>query len=262
MGLEEEEPMRLRQVALVARDLSAVVEPFQRIFALGEPFADPGIATFGLVNQVFPIGDTFLELLSPAGPGTTAGRLLQRRGGDGGYMVIVQSQDRDGDRKRMEELGVRIVWSHDEADGGTLHLHPRDVGGAILSLDWMQPPESWKWAGPRWRERSRTERTTGITGVDLQADDPRAMAKRWGEVLAQPVTSVPGEDGESHPCIDLAEGGRIRFLPARDGRGEGVCGLSLAVRDADAVRGAAGDAARADGTLLLCGTAIHLRDAE
>lgn len=253
--------MRLRQVALVAEDLPAVAETFQRVFDLGEPFADPGIATFGLVNQVFPIGDTFLELLSPSQPGTTAGRLLARRGGDGGYMVIVQSQDEDADRKRMEELSVRVVWSFEEDDGGTIHLHPRDVGGAILSLDWMQPEDSWKWAGPGWSERSRTDVTTGIVGVDLQAEDSDAMAKRWGEVLAHGVVRVTGEDGEPHPAIDLSDGGRIRFLPARDGRGEGVCGISLCVRDADAVRARAGDAARADGTLQLCGTAIHLRPA-
>ena len=77
--------MRLRQVALVAADLPAVIRPFQRIFALGEGFVDEGIATFGLVNEVFPVGDTFLELLSPKQPGTTAGRLLDRRKGDGGY---------------------------------------------------------------------------------------------------------------------------------------------------------------------------------
>ncbi|GIR19509.1 MAG: hypothetical protein CM15mP34_0330 [Gammaproteobacteria bacterium] len=26
------------------------------------------------------------------------------------------------------------------------------MGGAILSLDWMNPKESWKWAGPNWEE--------------------------------------------------------------------------------------------------------------
>ena len=252
--------MRLRQVALVAEDLPAVTRPFQRIFGLGESFADPGIATFGLVNEVFPIGDTFLELLSPQQPGTTAGRLLDRRGGDGGYMVIVQSQDKAADRERMEKLGVRIVWSIDEPFGGSIHLHPRDVGGAILSLDWMEPKEAWEWAGPDWSERSRTDRTTGITGVDLQAADPEAMAKRWGEVLVHEVGASTGEDGEQHPTIDLSEGGRIRFLPARDDRGDGVCGLSLAVKDADAVRAEAGDAARADGTIALCGVTVHLRE--
>lgn len=253
--------MRLRQVALVAEDLPAVVEPFRKIFDLGTPFEDPGIATFGLVNQVFPVGDTFLELLSPKQSGTTAGRLLERRGGDGGYMVIVQSQDREADRRRMEELGVRVVWSHNENDGGTIHLHPRDVGGAILSLDWMEPEGSWKWAGPDWEKRSRTTRATGVVGVDLQAEAPDAMAKRWAEVLAHPVASTTGEDGEEYPTLDLSGGGSIRFLPARDGRGEGVCGLAIAVRDADAVREAAGSAARADGTLALCGTTIHLREA-
>ena len=126
--------MRLRQIALVAAELEPVVEALRETFGLGEPFPDPGIDTFGLCNAVFPIGSTFLEVVSPTRPGTTAGRLLERRGGDGGYMVIVQSDSLAVDRERVGALGVRIVWETKLDDAETIHLHPRDVGGAILSI--------------------------------------------------------------------------------------------------------------------------------
>ena len=32
---------------------------------------------------------------------------------------------------------------------------PRDVGGAIVSLDRPLPPASWRWAGPGWEEKGR-----------------------------------------------------------------------------------------------------------
>src|SRR5262245_38201566 len=149
--------MRLRQVALVARELEPTVDALCDVLGIEVAFNDPDVAVFGLRNAVMPIGDTFLEVVSPAKPGTTAGRLLERRRGDGGYMVSGQSQAKQADRARMGELGVRIAWEAQLERAGTLHLHPRDVGGAILSLDWMDPEESWWWAGPRWRECVRTD---------------------------------------------------------------------------------------------------------
>ena len=38
---------------------------------------------FGLTNAVFTVGDTFVEVVAPAQPDTTAGRYLERRGGHG-----------------------------------------------------------------------------------------------------------------------------------------------------------------------------------
>jgi catechol 2,3-dioxygenase-like lactoylglutathione lyase family enzyme len=249
--------LRLRQVALVARELEPAVESLCHVLGIEVAFHDPGVEVFGLRNAVMPVGDTFLEVVSPDRPGTTAGRLLDRRGGDGGYVVIVQSQARDADRKRVESLGVRVVWQAALEDAATLHLHPRDIGGAILSLDWMDPPESWRWAGPRWRERVRTDATTGIVGVELQANDPAAMARRWSEVLAVPAKREA--DAES---IALPDGGAVRFVPDRDGRGEGVSRLSVAAADPDGVRrrARARGALRDDGTLALCGVRFALTD--
>jgi hypothetical protein len=218
-----EDPMRLRQVALVAKELEPTINDMIDTFGLGEPYPDPGVETFGLRNAVMPVGDTFLEVVSPKEPGTTAGRLLDRRGGDGGYMVILQTDDLAADRERIESLGIRIVWKIDLGDAASLHLHPRDVGGAILSLDAMDPPESWRWAGPEWDERNPTHVVSAIVGVEIQADDPDAMAARWAEVLGIEVNGR-----------ELAlEDSWIRFVPVEDGRGEGVSGIDFAVRDRD-----------------------------
>ena len=247
--------MRLRQIALVARELEPTVDALCDVLGIEVAFHDPGVEVFGLRNAVMPIGDTFLEVVSPDRPATTAGRLLERRGGDGGYMVIVQSQQREADRARLEGLGVRIVWEAALDDAATLHLHPRDVGGAILSLDWMNPPESWRWAGPRWREAVRTESVRRIAGVELQADDSGSLARRWSEVLATPARADGGDF-----AIALHDGGAIRFGKDRDGRGEGVSGLVLEAADPARVRerARARGALREGGAIALCGVRIHL----
>src|SRR5437660_1782400 len=148
--------MRLRQTVLVARDLDAVVGDLTAVLGIEVGFNDPLVREFGLRNAVMPIGDTFLEVVSPIDPKATAQRYLERRRGDGGYMLIVQCDDLDADRRRVADLGVRTVWKHDLPQIRGTHLHPKDTGGALLSLDDANPAESWHWAGPEWRDRKST----------------------------------------------------------------------------------------------------------
>lgn len=88
--------MRLRQIALVGQDLDACRAEIVEVLGLGGAYADPGVGKYGLHNAVWPVGDTFLEVVSPTREGTTAGRLLEKRQGDGGYMVILQTDDLAG----------------------------------------------------------------------------------------------------------------------------------------------------------------------
>ncbi len=70
--------IRLRQVALVARDLEPTVDSLSKTLGVDVCYRDPGVAEFGLVNALFAIGDAFLEVVSPQQEGTTAGRLLEQ----------------------------------------------------------------------------------------------------------------------------------------------------------------------------------------
>lgn len=219
--------MRLRQVALVARDLDSVVDDLRTVLGIEVAFNDPGVGVFGLENAVMPIGDTFLEVVSPKQEDTTAGRFLQRRGGDGGYMVIFQVADLAAERARLEGLGVRIVWEVTLEDAATIHLHPRDVGGAIVSLDSMSPPDSWRWAGPDWKSRVRTDGAVEITGTTIQSDDPPALARRWCEVLGSAATlQLSGRQ-----ALVFVGSGKILFTPDHDGRGAGLSEIHLRVMD-------------------------------
>src|ERR1051325_2053122 len=154
--------MRLRQIALVGKDLAAAKADIVDVLGLGGDYPDPGVGKYGLQNAVWPIGDTFLEVVSPKQAGTTAGRLIEKRGGDGGYMVILQCDDIDAARVRVAAEGVRIVDPF-RGDGVAFpHLHPKDVGAAILSIDYMNPRERWQWGGPNWQENVKTDVSTGI----------------------------------------------------------------------------------------------------
>ena len=247
--------MRLRQIALVGADLAACTADIEAVLGVGNPYDDPGVGTYGLRNAVWAVGQTFLEVVSPKQPGTTAGRLLDKRGGDGGYMVILQVRDLIAARATAAAAGARMVDQIDRDGVAATHYHPRDVGAAILSLDWMDPWERWEWGGKGWEANARPGQA--IVGAELQANDPAAMAKRWGEVLARPV-----EQSGSAWRIAL-NGGEIRFVPLADDRGEGLRGFDVALPAPDAARASAQGRGLIDagGEVVLCGTRVYLKSA-
>lgn len=221
--------LRLRQIALVAADLAAAEAEVTSVLGVSLCFRDPGVGVFGLHNALFPIGDQFLEIVSPTQEGTTAARQLAKRGGDGGYMVLVQTDDLAGFRDRFTLLGVRVVF--EAADEGILglHLHPKDIGGAVVSIDQTDDPAEWTWAGPAWRDHQDASVVTGFAAIEIQADDPEAMAARWAEILDRPSRVADG-----YQAIDLDDA-EIRFVPVTDGRGEGVGGFDVVATDGDRV---------------------------
>lgn len=246
--------MRLRQIALVAKDLAAAQADIAAVLGVDYAFDDPGLGKYGLRNAVFPIGDTFLEVVSPKEAGTTAGRLLQKRGGDGGYMVILQVDDLAQARARIRDASARIADQSDKNGAAFTHIHPKDIGGAILSLDFMIPKERWEWGGPDWQSHVCTDTALKVTGAELQAENPAQMAVRWAQVIGRPAAADHGVWR-----IRLDEG-EIRFIGDLDGRGEGLGAFDILVRDIDAVH--ANAAARGllspDGTLMLAGTRVRL----
>jgi hypothetical protein len=248
--------MRLRQVALVAADLEPVVADLCAVLDIEVAFRDPAVSVFGLANSVMPVGDTFLEVVSPVDANASAARYLKRRRGDGGYMVILQTDDLEADRRRIERIGVRVVWSIDLDDARAIHLHPRDVGGAIVSLDSMTPPSAWRWAGPGWRDHVRTDVVSAIAGVELQSDEPRTVASRWAELLSRPAE--PSAGGAWRIGLDHGE---IRFVPAADDRGEGVRGVDLVVRSRARLLESAASRGLDIGPdhVEICGTRLNLR---
>jgi hypothetical protein len=250
--------MRLRQIALVGKDLWARKADIEAVLGLGSAYLDPGVGKYGLINQVWPIGDTFLEVVSPNEPGTTAGRLLDKRGGDGGYMAIFQTDDIDSARTRFEVLGVRTISQADFDGVHMTHLHPKDVGGCIVSVDQMTPPERWEWGGPDWRANVRTDVSTAIVGCELQGEDPDAMSAAWAAVLDRPRSTFA--DGFR---IAMDDGGEVRFVEIADGRGEGLGAFDVRVHDSASVRANAAARGLIDtgDVIVLCGARVNLAQA-
>jgi hypothetical protein len=220
VGLPEFARPRLRQAVLAARDLDAVTGELRERLDLDEPYADPGVAHFGLRNAVFALGDTFLEVVSPVQPDASAARLMERRGGDCGYMLMFQVTDLADRRARVRELGIREVFEVSLPDMAEVHLHPSDVGGAIVALSQPEPPEGWRWGGPNWAGRSAAR---AVAGARLEVPDPVSTAERWQTVLGEDphwldVTVQEGTRGLTEIVLeglsDAFELAGVRFAPS------------------------------------------------
>jgi hypothetical protein len=252
--------MRLRQCVFVARDLEGSRAELCDILGIEVAYRDPGVGKWGLANVVCPVGDDFLEIVAPEKPGTSAGRYIDRRGGDGGYMVILQVPDAIAERERVTGLGIRAVEQKNLAEYRYTHFHPSDTAGVLLSIDSVvAPPEAdatlfWPPASTGWLKHRRADVTAGLVGVEIQNPEPVRAAELWGRILARPVTT---RDGAHRIAID---GGEIRFVAVSDGRGPGVSAYDVKTVDRARVLAAAQQRGRrlSDTQVEVCGCRINL----
>jgi hypothetical protein len=213
---------RLRQIAFVATDLAAAEQELTDALNVRLCYRDPNVGVFGLRNALFPVGDQFLEIVSPVEPGTTAGRLLDKRGGDAGYMAIFQTAALEPVEARLAGAGIRIVFDARGEGIRGLHLHPKDVPGAIVSIDAADEPAEWPWAGAGWRDHVDTTTVRSIVGMDVTVPDPGSASVTWGLVLG-----VEPTDDRLH-----LDGGVVRFVtPDAGDYREGITAIDFATTD-------------------------------
>lgn len=253
--------IHLRQICLVARTLHPAIDELSRVLGLAPVFVDEAVGKYGLENTLLAVGTQFLEVVAPTRDGTAAGRYLDRRDGDGGYMVIAQSGSaavQDTVRANAAAHGVRIATERDAGSYRMMQLHPGDMRAAFFSVPWVSgddPEGTWPFAGgDGWQDKVRRDRVTAITGAELQGSDPEALAAHWSAVAGIPVQRRDGQ-----PVVPLANA-VLRFTEATDGRGDGLGGLDLAVTDRAAIEADARAAgcAVADGCVTICGTRFYL----
>ena len=191
-------------------------------------YRDPAVTQFGVENALWALGGTFLEALAPIRIGCTAGRYLDRRGGPSGYMVIIDCSDPAPVRLRLTMMNIRIVEDVDLTRHGVqakaMHLHPRDTGGCLLSIDHHGPDRamlgSYGWAGPDWQHRMRAD--MAITGAVIACENPELIALRWSTLLVRPWQRL-----EDRWRLQL-DHGSIEFTGISDERGEGLSAIRVA----------------------------------
>lgn len=253
--------LRLRQLCLVAHDLEPVVEDLEAVFGIAVCHRDPAVAKYGLHNALLPIGTSFVEIVAPTKDETAAGRYLDRRKGDGGYMVILDTDELDRWQKHVDAIGIRVAARLASDGYRGLQLHPRDTRGALLEINWSKGGAdinaAYHPAGPGWQACVRTTVVKAITGAELQSDHPERLAAKWSEILGKPARPI---DGQWRVDVDNA---CLRFVPPGDDRGEGLSGIDIEITERARVRDVARGRGLAvtDSSVVIGGVRFNLSEA-
>jgi methylmalonyl-CoA epimerase len=126
---------QIDHVGIAVEDLEAAVEHYRRTLGL-EPSHRERVESQGVDEVLFPIGDSFVQLLGALGPDTPVGRFLVRRG-PGLHHVGYRVDDVADALEHLRAEGVSLV---DEAprpgSRGTLvaFVHPSGMGGVLVEL--------------------------------------------------------------------------------------------------------------------------------
>ncbi len=256
--------IQLRQICLVARELKPVIDDLTTVLGINTCYVDPGVGKFGLENTLMPVGKNFLEVVAPVEEGTAGGRYLDRRGGDGGYMVLTQIDSLDNQqaiRQRALDNGVRVAWEREREGWNLCQLHPGDMIASFFEIEWdVHEDFEGHWnpvGGFGWEDKVKQDVTVDYVGVELQGPDPVALAELWGKVAGLPV------ERQGTALSIRFNNATIRFVEAEDDRGAGLGGLDIAVKDRDHILAKAKERGCyvSDDRVDICGTRWYLKDA-
>ena len=255
--------IQLRQICLVARKLEPVIQDLTAILGINRCFVDPGVGVFGLENTLMPIGRNFLEVVAPIEENTAGGRYLDRRNGDGGYMVITQADSLESQQKiRQNALdnGVRVAHETVREDWNLCQLHPGDLKAAFFEIESDSHNDfQGHWhpvGGLGWEDKVKQDITVDYLGVELQSADPLELAQLWGKVAGLNIARNGAEFS-----MDF-NNATIRFVEAEDARGPGLGGLDIAVANRDHILSEAEnrDCFVSEDRVDICGTRWYLHD--
>ncbi len=148
---------RIRQAAVLVRDLDTAVARWSTLFGLAESNRFH-IAFAGMDAAILPLagGETCIELAQPTSPGTAAARYLERHG-EGLYLLIFEVDDLERTSEHLAEQKIRIAERSKiapglRADFSSVWIHPRAMKGVFTQLSRVDVTDHpWPPAGEVWR---------------------------------------------------------------------------------------------------------------
>ena len=124
---------RIAHVGIAVAELSAILPFYRDVLGMPEvPLDDAdGARIAGLAA-----GDSLVELLEPASPGTPIGKFVERRG-PGIHHICFAVDDLEGALERCRAAGVRLIDETPRlgAEGKRIaFLHPSATAGVLVEL--------------------------------------------------------------------------------------------------------------------------------
>ncbi len=239
------EVRRIKHVTVIVTDRDAATARFREIFDVGG--AHPGVMErFGLINDHFPLGDSFVEVLQVTDPERAGGKFLARVG-EGFYMLIFEIGDQPAALAHLQTMGARVSMHSERAEYRNIHLHPSTNLGPLLGVGDPVGPNSWWPGGPDWQQQPRSSVVQLVREVALVTDDLDRMAGRYQRffgIVPERFAALPDGGyaawapvGDGETVLQYIQPGPGSTTPAAEGlarRGPGIFEVRVQVNDLDA----------------------------
>lgn len=215
-------PSRLRHYVIAAKDLDAVCRQLYDLLQV-EPVAKPPgkepTLAFGFRTRMIRVGTTMLEIVSPVREPHQLHTFFAERGGDGGFMVVLQTYDDDALLARAAANGHKLAFEMPNFMGQHLMQFDYKTFGARFEFYKYTPEDNW-WGNPLHGEYNDPKAAEDIMGGEVAVPDPAAIA------ATAAATFLARQEGSTVHFIDR----RIDFVASGDGP-RGLTAIYLKARD-------------------------------
>ncbi|MCR6644412.1 MAG: VOC family protein [Terricaulis sp.] len=218
-------PSRVRHYVIATHDRHFVCDQIYEFLGLPATPARPGPGVteqYGFYSVMMRVGTTMLEVVQPVRDDHLLSRWFQERGGDGGFMVVMQTYDGEALKARAAAEG--LVLTRDQDFMGQ-HMIQFDYRHFATHFEFYRytPEDNW-WGNPLTGPYSDARVASDVVGCQVAVDDPDAIAAQAARVF------LGQQQGRRVNFIDR----HIDFVPAR-GQWRGLTALDLKAKQENRV---------------------------
>ena len=215
-------PSRVRHYVIAAKDMDAVCGQLYKLLDVEPVDKPPGnepTLAFGFRTRMIRVGTTLIEVVSPIREKHQLQDFFVERGGDGGFMVVMQTYDDDALLARAAAAGHKLAFEIPNFMGQHLMQFDYKTFGTRFEFYKYTPEDNW-WGNPLNGEYNDPKVAEDILGAEVAVENPASIA----ETAAS--TFLGKRDGASVTFIDR----RIDFVEPV-GKARGLTAIYLKARD-------------------------------
>lgn len=126
---------KVEHIAIAVSDLEAAIEHYTKIWGLSLEHREV-VEDQGVEEAMFPIGDSYIQLLAPLNPDTTVGKFIERKG-EGLHHIAYEVDDIAESLDALRASGVALIDSEPRTGSrGTriAFVHPKSNRGLLVEL--------------------------------------------------------------------------------------------------------------------------------
>lgn len=124
---------RLHHVGIAVNDLDKAVEAYHLALGLS-PAQRQDFPALGIRSAFYPLGEAFLEVMTPLAPEGPVAQFLQERG-EGMYLIALAVDDLEEALTELRDKGVSVSEPMGGGIGGRMaFVSPKSANGVLIEL--------------------------------------------------------------------------------------------------------------------------------